>query len=191
MMGVGKTYVVHFRRRREGKTDYKKRLALVKSKKIRLVVRTTNKRVLVQAIRFNPKGDETIASADSRELQKFSFYGTNNTPSAYLTGLLLGKRLAEKGKEGILDIGLKTPSHGSAIFAALRGISDAGISVKFGGEAVPSEDRISGKILDKYALSLGEKAKTVFSGYIKAGINIGEISRAFEKAKEKIIQVKE
>ncbi len=190
-MTVGKTYVVHFRRRREGKTDYRRRLALVKSKKIRLAVRTTNKRMLVQAIRFNPKGDETVASADSRELEKFSFYGTNNTPSAYLTGLLLGKRLSSKEKEGTLDIGMKTPSHGSVIFAALKGISDAGIKVNFGAEAVPSEDRINGKVLDKYALSLGEKAKTIFSGYIKAGINIGEISKAFEKAKEKIMQVKE
>jgi large subunit ribosomal protein L18 len=107
-----------------------------------------------------------------------------------LTGLLLGKKLIEKEKEGVLDIGLKTPSHGSIIFAALKGISDAGIKVKFGEEAVPGEDRINGKLLDKYALGLGEKAKTVFSGYIKAGIGVGEISKAFENAKSQIMKVK-
>ena len=189
------TYKTPFRRRREGKTNYKTRLAMVKSEKIRLVVRTTNKRITVQAIKYSPEGDKTIASADSRELNKYSFYGTNNTPSAYLTGFLLGKKLASgaqkdaKEKTGILDIGLKTPSHGSVIFAALKGIADAGIEIKFDAKAVPSEDRITGKTLDDYAKSL-ENAGEKFSGYKKAGINPGEIQKAFEKAKAEIEKMK-
>ena len=188
-MTVTTTYKTPFRRRREGKTDYRKRLAMVKSEKIRLVVRTTNTRVTVQAIKYNPKGDETIAKADSRELNNFSFYGTNNTPSAYLTGFLLGKRLAAVEKTGILDIGMKTPSHGGILFAALKGISDSGIDVKYDEKAVPSKDRITGKVLDDYAKTV-ENADKVFSGYKKAGINPGEIEKAFEKAKSEIEKVK-
>jgi len=186
-----RTFEVKFRRRREQKTDYQKRLALVRSKKIRIVARKTNKRMILQAIRFNPKGDETVASADSRELKEYKFYGTNNTPSAYLTGFLLGKRLLKHAKEGVLDIGRKSPSHGSVVFAAVKGVADAGINVPYSMEAVPKEDRINGKVLDDYAKKLGDKAKTVFAGYIKEGITPGEISKAFEKAKAEIAKVKE
>ena len=42
-MAKGKRYSVKFRRRREGKTNYKKRLAFVKSDLPRLVVRRSNK----------------------------------------------------------------------------------------------------------------------------------------------------
>ena len=41
-MTSGPTYKVAFKRRREQKTDYKKRLAVLKSKKDRVVLRVTN-----------------------------------------------------------------------------------------------------------------------------------------------------
>jgi large subunit ribosomal protein L18 len=182
------THKTKFARRRQGKTDFKKRLALVKSKKIRLVIRKTNTRIVAQAMKFNPKGDETIASVDSRDLKKYGFYGTNNTPSAYLVGLLLGKKV---GKEKcVLDIGRRNPSHGSVVFAALKGAVDAGLDVPHSQEALPSEDRVNGKVLDDYAKKLGEKAKIVFANYIKEGIQIGEIQKAVEKAKSEILKVK-
>ena len=182
------THKMPFRRRREQKTDYRKRLAMVKSGSVRLVIRTSNKRITAQAIKYDPKGDITIANADSRELAKYSFYGTNNTPSAYLTGLLLGKRMPANEKAGILDIGLKTPSHGSVVFAALKGIADAGVRVAFDEKAAPSEDRITGKVLDEYAKGQGNE--NAFSGYRKAGINPGEIAQAFAKAKAEIEKIK-
>jgi hypothetical protein len=58
-------------------------------------------------------------------------------------------------------------------------------------DAVPKEDRITGKVLDDYAKKLGDKAKVVFAGYIKEGIAPGEISKAFERAKAEIAKVKE
>jgi large subunit ribosomal protein L18 len=188
-MTIKATYKTPFRRRMEGKTDYAKRLAMVKSGKVRITVRTTNKRITVQAIKYNPKGDETLASAASTELTKFSFYGTNNTPSAYLTGFLLGKKLLEKANEGILDIGMKTPSHGSVVFAALKGVADSGITINYDKSAVPSEDRITGKTLDDYSKTV-ENPEKVFSGYIKAGISPGKIAEAFSKAKSEIEKVK-
>ena len=188
-MARNTTYEVKFRRRREGKTDYKKRLALVKSRKMRIVVRKTNKKIIAQAMKFDPKGDITIASVDSKDLKKYGWYGTNNTPSAYLVGFLLGKKI---GKQScILDIGRKHPSHGNVVFATLKGAVDAGVSVPYAAEAVPSEDRLNGKVLDAYSVKLGEKAKEVFSAYIKEGISPGSISKAFEKAKSEMAKVKE
>jgi len=182
------THKSKFKRRRQGKTDFKKRLALVKSKKVRLVIRKTNTRIVAQAMKFNPKGDETIVSVDSRELKKYHFYGTNNSPSAYLVGLLLGKKL---GKEKcVLDIGRRSPSHGNVVFAALKGAIDSGLEIPYSQEALPSEERVNGKVLDDYAKKLGDKAKLVFSNYIKEGINPGEIQKAFDKAKAEILKVK-
>jgi large subunit ribosomal protein L18 len=188
-MATKATFATKFRRRRQGKTNYEKRLAMVKSRKIRLVIRKTNKRIIAQAMKFNPKGDEVVKSADSNELAKYKFYGTNNTPSAYLVGFLLGKKL---GKEKcILDIGRRSPSHGGVVFAALKGAVDAGVEIPFNADALPSDERINGKALDDYAKKLGDKAKTVFANYIKEGIQPGEIQKAFDKAKAEISKVKE
>ena len=185
-MSKDKTFETKFKRRKQGKTDYKKRLALVRSKKVRIVVRKTNSQIIAHAVKYNPIGDETLASVASKELTKYGFYGTNNTPSAYLVGYLLGKKLAGKVEEVMSDIGRRSPSHGSVVFACLKGVQDAGVNMPLSETAVPSEDRINGSILDNYAKENVEK----FSKYTKAGITPGEIQKAFDKAKEAIDKVK-
>jgi len=185
-MSKDKTFSTKFRRRRQGKTNYTKRLALVKSKKPIIVIRKTNSQILTHAVKYNPKGDETIAHAASKELTKLGFYGTNNTPSAYLTGYLLGKRLVQNEKEAIIDIGRRSPSHGSVVFACLKGIIDAGINVPHSQEAIPSEERINGTILEAYA----KENKDKFSNYEKNGVKIEEITKAFEKTKAAIDNLK-
>ena len=81
------------KRRREQKTDYKKRLALLKSGVPRLVIRKSLENMRVQIVSFNPSGDKTVASAFSAELGEFGWKGGNgNLPAAYLTGLLAGLR---------------------------------------------------------------------------------------------------
>ena len=108
-MAKNSRYRVPPRRRREGKTDYQARKALVLSGKPRLVTRSTLKNVTAQIIVAKPLGDEVLAAAHSRELKKK--YGwkapTGNVPAAYLTGLLCGLKAKAKGvSEAILDIGL-------------------------------------------------------------------------------------
>lgn len=136
-----------FRRRAEGKTDYRKRLALLKSGKPRVVVRRSNKNIQIQFALYGVDGDRIVTSARGSELKKYGWnYSLANTPAAYLTGLLAGKRaLKHNLEEGILDIGLYTPTKGARIFAALKGVADAGITIPYGEEIVPSEDRIQGK----------------------------------------------
>ncbi|MEM4756409.1 MAG: hypothetical protein QW594_04745, partial [Candidatus Woesearchaeota archaeon] len=53
-----KPKIVAFRRRRSGKTNYTKRLGLLKSGKPRLVVRKTNTAFIVQLVKHQPNGDQ-------------------------------------------------------------------------------------------------------------------------------------
>jgi large subunit ribosomal protein L18 len=68
----------NYKRRREGKTDYAKRLEMLKSRQPRLVVRKSNKCVIVQVVEFGEKGDKTLACANSFDLGKFGFKGACN-----------------------------------------------------------------------------------------------------------------
>jgi len=138
--------IIKFKRRMERRTNYRKRLALIKSGKVRLVIRKSLSNISVQLVNFNPNGDQTVASAVSSELKKFGWTKTGNIPAAYLTGLLAGKKAKEKNvKEAVLDLGIQTSTKGSRIYAALKGVLDAGVNVPHSKDILPSEDRISGK----------------------------------------------
>src|SRR5207302_10646567 len=110
-MADGPRYSVPFRRRREGRTDYKLRRALVRSGKPRAVVRVTNKYVYVQITDAELRGDVVRAAASSKELAKMGWNGARgNIPSAYLTWALAARRaLAKRIKEAMRVIGWKWP----------------------------------------------------------------------------------
>ena len=59
---------MHFSRRRKGITDYRKRLALLKSGIPRAVVRFTNAKIVIQITEFSNQGDRVLASATSSDL---------------------------------------------------------------------------------------------------------------------------
>ncbi|MBI4052576.1 MAG: 50S ribosomal protein L18 [Candidatus Diapherotrites archaeon] len=183
------TYETQFKRRHEKKTNYAKRLGMLKSKTPRIVVRKTNTRILVQAIAFNGKDDSVLAQAESKQLKEFGWYPTNNTPTAYLTGLLCGKRAKEKGvKKGNLDIGFATPVHGSTVFGALKGLIDAGVELPADEKAFPPQERIDGRTIEAYAKSLGgEEFGKMFSKYAQSGFDVKSISKKFAEAKQKIL----
>lgn len=90
-----------FRRRQQGKTDYYARRRLIQqdknkyeSKKYRLVVRRTNRRIITQIIFPTIQGDRVLCQADSFELRRFGLEsGLTNYAAAYSTGLLLARRL--------------------------------------------------------------------------------------------------
>jgi len=112
-----KRYQVKFRRRREGKTDYRARKALVvqdKTKyntpKYRMVARISNRDITCQIIAARIEGDYTVCAAYSHELPTYGLkIGLTNYAAAYCTGLLLGRRLLKKIKldelyEGCTDV---------------------------------------------------------------------------------------
>ncbi|HJH25216.1 MAG TPA: 50S ribosomal protein L18, partial [Methanophagales archaeon] len=146
-MAKGPTYRVPFRRRREGKTDYRRRLKLLFSRKPRVVVRKSNKHIRMQLVLFDQVGDKTFVSSTSSELKRFGYEGgTGNIPAAYLTGLLFGKKAKEAGfDEAILDTGLQTPNHSSKEYAALKGVVNSGMEIPHDPSVFPPDERVRGE----------------------------------------------
>jgi len=192
-MAKGPRYCVPFRRRREGKTDYKARKALLLSSKPRLVTRTSLRNTSVQVIAAKPYGDEVIASAHSSKLVKNCGWKatTGNIPTAYLTGLLCGLEAREKGiKAAILDVGLHSPTKNGRIFAALKGVLDAGVDISHSETRLPDEHSIEGKHIAEYAEILtthGEEYQIRFSKYLERILPPEKLPTHFAETKKKII----
>jgi large subunit ribosomal protein L18 len=166
-MKQGPRFNVKPRRRREGYTDYRTRLALLKSGMIRIVIRNSLRNIRVQFIDYHERGDKIIASAISKELiDKFNWkFSSSSTPAAYLTGLLAGKRALEHGiKEGVLDIGRQVPVINSRNFSVLKGVLDAGINCPHDKSKLPNEDRILGKHINNEISSVVNDLKAKITG---------------------------
>merc|ERR1712110_248445 len=160
-----KRYQTKFRRRRQGKTDYFARNRMVvndkdkyDSKKYRLFVRRTNRRIICSVVYSTILGDHTICTADSFELKKHGVNcGLTNYASAYCVGLLTARRLLTikkmndmyKGNDKIdgalysvqdhmgerrpfkayLDVGLVRTTTGNRVFGAMKGACDGGLYI--------------------------------------------------------------
>ncbi|MFP4000947.1 MAG: 50S ribosomal protein L18 [Thermoplasmata archaeon] len=161
-MAEGSRYMMPLKRRRKGKTDYRQRLKLLKSGKVRAVVRPSNKHITVQFIRFDRDGDIVEASASSEHIMEEGWEGHgSNLPAAYLVGYLAGKRALNKGiDEAVLDIGLNHPEKGGKLFSALNGMIDAGISVPHDPDILPDEGRIRGEHIDDDTPELFDEVKS-------------------------------
>lgn len=120
------------------------------SPKYRLVVRFTNKDIIVQIVSAKIQGDHVLCAAYSHELPRYGIkHGLTNWTAAYATGLLAARRVLKKlgldekyegqaEPEGemtlteaiedgprpfkcYLDVGLKRTSTGSRVFGAMKG----------------------------------------------------------------------
>jgi len=151
-MTTGTRHAVKFRRRREGATNYKKRIKILQARLPRLVVRKSSKYISAQIVEFSQKGDKTILTAHSSELRGFGWkFGTKNIPAAYLTGLLVGKKAqSKKVANTVADIGLYSPTKGAKVFATIKGAADAGLKIAHSAEKIPPESKITGKHLSEY-----------------------------------------
>jgi large subunit ribosomal protein L18 len=157
-MATGARYFVPFRRRREGKTDYYQRTRLVVSDVPRMVVRKTNRHIIIQLVTAEMEGDKTLVAANSAELEKYGYKGsTSNTPAAYLTGMLFAAK-AKKAQydSAILDIGLNRATPGARVFAALKGAVEAGLEIPHGEEILPSDERVKGAHIAAYNKNAGD-----------------------------------
>jgi large subunit ribosomal protein L18 len=139
-----------FRRHREGKTNYRYRLRLLRSGLPRAVVRKTTTHTYVQFAKYEPQGDRIITSASTIEIRKLGWTAsTSTTPAAYLTGLLAGLRATKRNiQTAVLDIGLQKPVKGCKVFAALKGIVDGGVEIPYDESILPAEERLVGKHLN-------------------------------------------
>lgn len=188
-----KPRTVKFRRKREQKTDYLKRLKTLASKKPRLLVRFTNQKIIAQLIEFSPLGDKIIAAIDSSALKKLGWnYSCKNFPAAYLCGALIGKTALKKNcQEAILDTGFKVSLPKSRVYAFLQGALDSGLKIPHGEGIFPDEKQISGKQIVDYALQLKSKNEKEyqqkFGQYLKNNAKPEQITDTFIKVKQKII----
>ena len=139
------------RRRKEYKTDYKKRFALLKSKLPRIIFRKTNRYLITQYIKSDGAQDKILIGIDSKVLLKYGWpkeESIKSTPAAYLTGYLIGKKLLSKRLEKpILDLGMARVLHKTVIYAFIQGLIDSGIKIECKKENFPEESRIKGEHL--------------------------------------------
>lgn len=159
------TYTVRYRRQREGRTNYKKRLNLLKGELVRLIIRKTNTKIILQLAKYNPDGDEVLLTVNSSELKKMGWsHSCKNIPAAYLAGLLLAKKAKDKKIDAAtLDLGLISPYKGSKVFSALKGVIDGGLNVPASKEIFPSEERLKGEHVSAYV----EKHKSLTDNFEK------------------------
>jgi len=168
-----KRFQVARRRRRQGKTDYKARTKMIKqdknkfnTRKYRLIVRITNRQVICQVAYASIIGDNIIAHATSKELEKYGIdVGLKNYAACYATGLLAARRTLKKfgldetikGKaeldgedyhvedeeneqrpiKCILDVGLQRTCVGARLWGALKGAVDGGLHIPHSNKNFP------------------------------------------------------
>jgi large subunit ribosomal protein L18 len=151
-MATGPRYKVPFRRRREGRTNYHLRYKLILSKKPRLVVRKSNGNTTLQLVVAEMSGDKTLLTVTSKSLKDYGYtLATGNIPAAYLTGLLFGKKMLGLGvNEAVPDIGLHASTKGGRVYAAIKGVIDAGVDIPHSPEIFPGDDRIRGEHIKEY-----------------------------------------
>jgi large subunit ribosomal protein L18 len=111
-----------------------------------MVVRKTNRHIIIQLVTAELDGDRTLVSANSAELETYGYKGsTSNTPAAYLTGMLFAVKAKKADySRAILDIGLNRATPGARVFAALKGAVEAGLDVPHGEKILPSDERAKG-----------------------------------------------
>lgn len=169
-LATGPRYKVPFRRRREGRTSYHLRYKLILSKKPRLVIRKSNANTTLQLVVAEMTGDKTLLTVTSKALRDYGYtLATGNLPAAYLTGLLFGKKMLALGVgEAIADIGLHASTKGGRVYAAIKGVVDAGADIPHSPEIFPDDGRIRGEHIKKHTGS--------------------DIVDQFEAAREKILR---
>lgn len=137
------------KRRKEGVTNYHKRLKLLKSGLPRLVVRPSNKGITAQIVQYSEKGDLVKCTVNEKSLAKLGLeVKGNSVPVSYLVGYATGL-IAKKKRTGqvILDTGRYNIVKGGRISAVLNGYVDSGAKIPHDEDVFPDEDRVSGKHL--------------------------------------------
>jgi len=164
-----KRFQVKYRRRREGKTDYRARRQMVlqdKTKfgapKYRLVTRLTNKDVIAQIVASKLPTDQVVAAAYSHELPQYGITaGLTNYAAAYATGLLLARRTL--AKLGIADK-----------FPGVKAITGEYVKPRDKADD-ESEDRFPFKAILDVGLArttTGARIFGVMKGAVDGGINV-------------------
>ena len=155
------------RRRKEGKTDYKLRLKILKSDIPRIVIRKTNKYFTLQVLTSKEAQDKVIMGTTSQNLIKEGldkkYIGSlKSIPAGYITGLLFAKKLDRK-QEYIMDLGMIRTIPKNRIYAVVKGLTEGGANIRVKKKVLPSEERINGNNLKDETKEASKKLKEELS----------------------------
>ncbi|PKM92237.1 MAG: hypothetical protein CVU81_01555 [Euryarchaeota archaeon HGW-Euryarchaeota-1] len=118
-----------YKRRREGKTYYQKRINLLLSRLPRLVVRFTNKHIICQIVEYGEKGD----------FVKATVFDNKNQNGCQKAGVKIGEKAKELGvKKMIFDLGLG--QNKPRVIACARGVLSTGADVPFSFDEDETKD---------------------------------------------------
>ncbi len=174
-------YQTKYRRRREGKTDYRQRKRLCaqskakfQSNKYRFVVRFTNTKVICQIIYSLIDGDRVMCQASSTELPRYGLeVGLKNYAAAYCTGLLCARRLLKQ-------VGLDETYEGNTE------VDGEVVSTEVDGRTYYVDEVVEDKRPFRANLDVGTKATTTGSrifgalkGAVDGGLDIPHSEKRF------------
>lgn len=149
-------------RRAEGKTNYLKRKRMLEGAKPRVVIRKTNRYVVLQYVESKAAQDKVKFGITTKELLEHGWPknkagSLKSLPACYLAGIILGEKIKNEKSEAIVDIGLIRSTKGSRLYAAVKGIIDAGAKVKHNKNVFPEESRIKNKNVMEFFDKIKEK----------------------------------
>ncbi len=152
-MAKGSNQRLRFKRRRRSETDYPRRMRMLRGGLPRAVVRISNKQVTCQLVSFTTEGDRVLVSVTGKNLVENHKWPSDasrkSVPACYMAGFLLGTQaLAAGHKNAILDIGLAASTSGGRIYAALKGMVEAGLDMPHSDFVLPSDERANGEHID-------------------------------------------
>jgi large subunit ribosomal protein L5e len=167
-------FQVKYKRRRQGKTDYRARLRLTtqdKNKyntpKYRMTVRFSNKDITCQIQYATIAGDVVVAAAYAHELPHFGLkQGLTNYAAAYCTGLLLARRVLTKF--GLAD--------------TYKGLEDAdAVGEDYNVDEADDGPRPFTALLDTglKRTSTGSKVFAALKGALDGGLNVPHSEKRF------------
>merc|ERR1712194_220408 len=175
-----KRFQVKYRRRREGKTDYRARRKMVRqdknkynNRKYRLVVRFTSRKVICQIMYATIRGDMVVEQAASTELSKFGVpVGLKNYAAAYCTGLLIARRIP----------------HNNKLFPGYKPAEDKGAEAEYDAEA--HKEKIFGSHVKEYMEMMQDEDPTKyeahFAKFIENSIDADKVEDMYTEAHSKI-----
>ena len=141
--------IIPKKRRLQRKTNYSKRKKILEARKPRIVIRKSNKYLVVQYVESKIAQDKTKYIASSKDLLKQGWPenkkgSLKSLGAGYLTGLLLSKKISEEDKKNtiVLDTCLIPSTKGSRVYAVLKGLVDGGLNIGHNDKVFPEEERI-------------------------------------------------
>ncbi len=154
---------VALKRKRKNITNYEFRRKILSGSKPRIVIRKTNRYIIVQFVESEAALDKVKLGLSSKELLKYGYpskTSIKNKIAAYLTGYLMGMLLnkSQKTNECVVDIGMQKSTAKNRLYSLIKGILDAGIKLAYSEEMLPTIEE-----LQREAKKLGINFETIKS----------------------------